>query len=463
MAKPRIAWFTPLQPVESGISLYSEDILPILANVVDIDVVVDNYDPTKLRESASLSICPYRSFDSERYDLVVYQLGNSPVHLYMLPEIERTPGLLVLHDTMLNHLFIQRAAREGTLLDYRLEMQRRYGADGARAADRVLKGQAPDDLFRFPMSEPLIYRSLATIVHSEFARSQASGWASDSTVVRVPHGLHLPEYVEKSVARQFLRVPSDQFLIASISHINPHKRIDVVLRALRRLRQAVPSRAILAGSVSRNFPLQRIVNHLSLDQVVDLPGYVSDQQALLIAAAADVIVNLRYPTAGETSGSLLHSMAAGRPVLVSRTGSFTEIPDDAVIRVPVDTLEEDMLVAVFQRLATDPSFGDSIGSRARAFIMEEHSLERWVNGYVDIFEELTGHSIERPTVSDREEVFVDHQSDPEAQDRDELIDSIATDVAELGLGGDDELLADIAKSQMELGLGVGMINVKSRT
>ena len=458
MARPRIAWFSPLQPVESGISLSSEDLVPILAQVLNIDVVVDGYEPISLTPGPGIDVLDYRRFDPTRYDLVVYQVGNNPAHIYMLDEMARTPGLLVLHDTVLNHLFIQQPARNGTLYAYRDEMARLYGEAGVRAADRVLKGQAPDNLFRFPMSESLVQASPVTIVHSEYARQEARRTAPDASVVRVPHGLRMPQQVDRTSARRALDLAEDQFLVTSVTHINPHKRIDVVLRAFKRLRRHVPARLILAGSVSSGFPLERLISHLGLDQVVDRPGYVPDEQARLIAAASDVIVNLRYPTAGETSASLLRSMAAARPVLVSDTGSFSEVPEDCVIRVPVDALEEQMLLAVLDRLYVDPGLGLRIGRNARRFVKQEHSLQRWADGYMDVIRGLTGLSIPDPDAPIAEEPIPTDDGASRIAVSDPLTSSIARDVAELGLGGAPGLLEDIARSRVELGLGVGMMS-----
>jgi glycosyltransferase involved in cell wall biosynthesis len=460
MARPRIAWFTPLQPVESGISLYSEEILPILSRVCDVKVFVEGYRPNVLRETDLLRVHDASSFNADDFDSVVYQVGNSPAHIYMLKHLLTTPGIVVLHDTMVNHLFIQRAAREGTLLEYRTEMERRYGKDGGVAADRVLKGQAPDDLFRFPLSEQVVDASLVTVVHSEFAREQVCERSPQANVVRIPHGLRLPERLSREDARRALGLPVDQFIIASISHINPHKRLDVVLRALKELRKSIPARLILAGSVSPNFPLHRMINHLGLDQVVETPGYVSDPEARLIAAAADVIVNLRYPTAGETSGSLLHSMAACRPVLVSQTGSFTEIPPGAAIPIPVDALEQETLVAFLKRLAGDPAFVSEVGNRARAFIEEEHSLCRWANGYVDVISSVSGVDIPYPMIEEPSGAAIPRESGS-AVVPDMLTISLARDIAELGLGGDESVLRDVATARVELGLGVGKITLES--
>ena len=62
------------------------------------------------------------------------------------------------------------------------------------------------------------------------------------------------------------------------------------------------------------------------------------------AATADVVLNLRYPTLGETSGAALRVMAAGRPLVVFDHGWYGELPDEAAVKVPpLDDLSPDWL------------------------------------------------------------------------------------------------------------------------
>ena len=58
-----------------------------------------------------------------------------------------------------------------------------------------------------------------------------------------------------------------------------------------------------------------------------------------LMAACDVLVNLRYPTMGETSGSVIRALSLGKPLVVSDVGWFAELPDDVVLKVPVDEYE----------------------------------------------------------------------------------------------------------------------------
>ena len=69
-------------------------------------------------------------------------------------------------------------------------------------------------------------------------------------------------------------------------------------------------------------------------------------------AACDVLVNLRSPTMGETSGAVIRGLALGKPMLVSDVGWFSELPDEAVLKIPVDEYEVQTIAAALE-LAAD--------------------------------------------------------------------------------------------------------------
>ena len=56
-------------------------------------------------------------------------------------------------------------------------------------------------------------------------------------------------------------------------------------------------------------------------------------------AATDLAVNLRYPSAGETSGTLIRAFESGKPVAVSDYAQFAEFPDDCVVKIPFGDAE----------------------------------------------------------------------------------------------------------------------------
>jgi len=86
----RLAWFSPLPPVRSGISAYSAELLPLLAAHHQIDVFVDvpwpgsAGPPQPLGDQGSVSIRSAHDFvwmaRKAPYDLIIYQLGNAACH-----------------------------------------------------------------------------------------------------------------------------------------------------------------------------------------------------------------------------------------------------------------------------------------------------------------------------------------------------------------------------------------------
>src|SRR5437773_1587984 len=102
----KLAFFTPLNPVQSGISDYSEELLLALSGAtmggreVGVDVFIDRgYRPSNREITRRFDVLPGRSFErvARRYDGVIYQMGNSPAHAYIYEALLRHPGVVVMH------------------------------------------------------------------------------------------------------------------------------------------------------------------------------------------------------------------------------------------------------------------------------------------------------------------------------------------------------------------------------
>ncbi len=451
----RIAWFTPLRPVASGISLYNEELLEVLGRYWPIDVYVDGYEPAPFRPFGALRIFSAKEFDRrdqrERYATIVYQFGNSPAHSYMYDLALQRPGIVVMHDTVLHHLQLSMISRRGGADRYRRAMSRRYGDKGSQIAEQVLRGRVPPSLFEFPLSEDVIEASKQIIVHSEFGLRQIRSWVPDADVSVIPMGIRVPTLIDRDRARTALNLPQKAYVVASVTMVNPYKRLDVVLRALSRFRRTTPVYMVVAGNVSPHVPLSRWISLYGLEGVVETLGFVDDRTARLVAAAADVLVNLRYPTAGETSASLLRIMSAGRPVLVSDNGSFRELPDNTVAKVPVDAVEEETVEAFLEAFSVSPDLASQIGLNARTYIEQHHTLNDMVAGYWKVLQDASGIDLQQPGRIDAvESVNLDLPCGSATVDP--IMDQIGRAIGELGLGGDEDLLRDVAESLVDLGL-----------
>ena len=403
LAIPRVACFTPLSPVESGISFYSEELLPVLARALDLDVFVDGYRPTHADALDMVRLRDAREFEraarARPYDAVIYQLGNSPAHAYMYDRALRHPGVVVLHDVVLHHLRLWMAVNRGRRREYAAAMERLYGARGREVARLVLRGQTPPALFDYPLVEPVLDAAPAVIVHNRASAERVRALRPTAAVHVVPMGVPLPQLPPRDEARARLGVPPDAFLVISLGHVNPYKRLDVALRAFGRLLVARPdARFLVAGSEASGSRqrLERQIGYLGLSHRVRALGFVPPATVADLLAAADCCVNLRYPSAGETSASLLRILGAGLPVLVSDAGSFRELPDDCCVKLPVGGVEEPLLAECLVELARNEPLRAGLGARARRFVAAEHSLERSAAGYLDVLGALIGRPLHLP-------------------------------------------------------------------
>jgi glycosyltransferase involved in cell wall biosynthesis len=259
----------------------------------------------------------------------------------------------------------------------------------------VLVGQHPTAMFDYPLVEEALSRATAVIVHSAYMAGRVRAIRPNVPLAVVPMGVPLPPLIPKAEARARLGLDPDAFIVSSVGHLNPYKRISIVLRAFKALVMQVPrARYLLVGSPSPNFNVGRMIGMLGLEREVRVIGYAPPAQFADYLAASDVCANLRYPTAGETSAALLRIMGAGLPVLVSDTGAFTELPDAAVGKVDIGGIEEEVLLEYLLLLARRPDVRAAMGRAARAYVATGHTLEAAARGYLSFLATLTGQPVD---------------------------------------------------------------------
>ena len=96
---------------------------------------------------------------------------------------------------------------------------------------------------------------------------------------------------------------------------------------------------------------------------------------------ADVVVNLRQPTVGETSAVALRALAAARPVVVYDHGWYAELPDAVALKVPPG--DEDALFAAMERLAASAALRRALGEAGEAYIQAHHQPQQVARATID--------------------------------------------------------------------------------
>ena len=161
-------------------------------------------------------------------------------------------------------------------------------------------------------------------------------------------------------------------LVGIFGFLKPYKRIAESLRAFRRLVRLAPkAKMILVGEPHPDFPLEAMIRSMGLSASVRVLGFAPIEDFVGYLAACDIVLNLRYPTVGESSGTLLRSLGLGKAVLVSEVGSFREFPDDVCLKVPVGAGEEDLIFEYLNLLVSRPEVAQALGARARDYVAQE--------------------------------------------------------------------------------------------
>ncbi|HEX2463338.1 MAG TPA: glycosyltransferase [Thermoanaerobaculia bacterium] len=381
---------SPLPPVRTGIADYTVDLLPELEPLCDLRVVrvegqevaheiVERWHPVPMERLGEGGRVPF------------YQMGNNLHHERILESALERPGLLTLHDLFLHHLLVERTLARGEIEPYREWLTFDHGLEGAAVAEPPRWGAyGTACLFALPCHRRLAQSQRGILVHSQWARARLLEEMPDLAVRVVPMPMPLPPDVEpgrRAEAKQRLGIPETAHVLGSFGFQTPIKRTDVVIAAMARP-ELSSVHLLVVGAVARELDIESLAREHGVADRVHAVGFL-DRDALDAAmAAADLCVNLRYPTAGETSASLLRLLAAGRPTLVSDYAQFTDLPRDCVAHVPVGEGEVEAIAATAGALLANRDALAALGRRAREHVRREHDPGRAAALIVEACDEL---------------------------------------------------------------------------
>ena len=359
----------PLPPAPTGIATYDRAVLDGLERIGFTD---------RLRMDV---VWPVDTQDAGRfpgYHLGVFQLGNNvEFHLEIYRAAYLTSALVVLHDLALDD-FVRGLKAAGEPLGYM----------AAREAARLRHELTdPDVLRNDPLREPwcahVVRRARGVIVHSDFGRRYLDGFGCRTPVFVVPHPVtEAPDAFERLSPRaRELRagLGDPTFLVVAPGDMNEAKRLDALAQAAMSLGDG--AHVAIVGRRIEGYDVEPVVEAAGAGTRVSVHADVADADFLAWLAAADAVVDLRFPHRGEVSGSLSRAMQAGRPTIVSATGTYLDVPDDAVLRVAPGPTDPAELARVLIRLRDDPGLRERVGAAAAAHVEHLRESEATARGY----------------------------------------------------------------------------------
>lgn len=429
----KLAYFSCLSPLKSGISDYSEkELLPYLAKYADIDIYIDNgYKPSNKDIIDKFNIFNYGKIASKinQYDAIIYHMGNNPFHIYVYETLMRYNGIVVYHDIFLHGLIWNMTVGKGSKSRYIEEFKYCYGDRGKLVAEDALKsGSYPE--FEYPLLKRMLDKSSGVIVHSMFGKNTILKEKKDVNIVKIDQAIVVHKDLDKELTRKKLGIDNEEIVVATFGYIYPHKRIHKAITAFARFNKKFPrSKYFLVGERSCDCTdLDRLIEKLGVKRSVIFTKFIPFEEAMEYISASDICINLRYPTAGETSNSTLRMLSMRKPVMVSNIGWFSELPDSCCIKIDVDKYEEDSIFESLNVLASNEKLRTKMGENAREYILKECDPDKIAKEYCNFISNIK-----------------------ERRQYTSLVKEISYDMADIGIKETDDLIIrDVAVTLKEL-------------
>ena len=402
----KIALFSPLPPKRTGIARYTLFLSAALSEFAEVDLF--DTDVTAETVSPNLPVIDFAKDPGSivrlnEYDGCIYHLGNNPFyHLEIYKILLRKPGIVVLHDTVLYYL-IAGWTVGGRVKEFCIN----YGADRLGEFWEIVSSCPNGDIFRYPHPEryPFLKRvfdqATAIIVHSQTSKEHIQQAGYQGPV----HAIDLLNYesevslvkAEHYLLKATLGIDEGDLVIGTFGFIGATKRLSALIEAIDKIGDSIQFKLLVVGE-GEDRELKEQISLRGLEHKVLRPGFVADDDFRRYLELTDIVVNLRYPSMGETSATLIQAFSLSKPCIVTNHAWFSELPDDCVRKVAYGKGEVTDLIESLLELAADPVAREQLGKRALAYLGSHCSPQIVAQEYLEVVRSVASESKSTSTI-----------------------------------------------------------------
>ena len=397
-SKPKLAFISPLPPEESGIATYSAELLPALSKYYSITLIVaqPKVDHVQVGEDLEIQSSEWFALHAEEFERRLYHFGNSAFHQHMFELLEEFPGTIVLHDFFLSGVLRWMDVMVGPpgLFAHSL-----YESHGYPALLTLSQEGTEAAVSKFPCNKTVFNYATGVIVHSQHSKKLADKWygraLSDSwRLIPLIHASS--QEITREEARESLQLKESDFLVCSFGIVAPTKLSQRLFDAWLDSKLSVHDHCYLvfvgkndADDYGQQF--LAAIKRSGMQARVTVTGYVSTEKYHQYLAAADMAVQLRTLSRGETSAATLEAMIYKLPLIVNAHGSMADYPDDIAISLP-DEFSDQQLVQSLETLYANAASRHRLGLAGHSYITKHHSPAEVGLRYYQAIESFTFNS-----------------------------------------------------------------------
>ncbi|MBE2269073.1 MAG: glycosyltransferase [Anaerolinea sp.] len=248
---------------------------------------------------------------------------------------------------------------------------------------------AYDRLRRNPMTIPAANHADRVLTQSERnAQLIRDDWPRTTTPIQVIY-----RGIEINHLRAYRGAPTTPGLIVSSARLLPHKGHQNMIRALHKIRAAVPqAHLMIFGAGAYQAELEQLIADEGLTDVITLGGHVPHEQ--LFAATARASVYTLVSERDWLPNSLKEAMALGVPVITTPTTGMEELVQDGITGLVVPYGDIDATADAVIRVLCDPALAERL-TRAALESIEKFDIELTSQQRHDLYESLIGQKHNR--------------------------------------------------------------------
>ena len=395
--RPKLAYVSPLPPARSGIADYSAELLPELAQYYDIDVVVQQDETVSepwIQTNCTIRSAQWLLEHAGEYDRVLYHFGNSAFHQHMFDLLEKVPGVVVLHDFFLSGIRAHQELTGTEPFSWAKALQTAHGYKSLHA--RYTTADIADVIYEYPVNLTVLQRARGIIVHGEYSRKLARHWYSSFTEKNwftIPHlRTPAPAKIDRKAIRQKLGFDEEDLLVCSFGMLGPTKQNHRLLQAWLASPLATDPKAhlVFVGENHGGDYGQSLLNTITSSHMEDrikITGWADTETFRDYLSAANIAVQLRSLSRGETSGTVLDCMNYGLATIVNANGNMADLDAAGVWMLP-DDFSDAALVEALTTLAQDRTRREQLSARAVDIVRTRHKPSACALQYTEAIEHI---------------------------------------------------------------------------
>lgn len=210
-------------------------------------------------------------------------------------------------------------------------------------------------------------------------------WSGAQKAVTIYKGHDVSWYDQTPADLKEFKTTKENFNIAFIANVRPHKGLIYVLEAMKDVADLKELHILLIGDKISQEPYISAIKNSGMDERIHVTGFRSDVPAII--SSCDVLVHASTRKEG-LPRVILESLASGTPVIASANESSLEIIEDGVNGFIVPIKDSKAIAQKIRELRDSPHTLQRLKEHARDVINAKLSHESTAKKYIDLFERL---------------------------------------------------------------------------